>query len=138
MSDEHNKLTLTEPDKLTRDNLGRFVAGVSGNPKGRPKGAKNRLTLVREAIAESLTNDLAGDVHEILDKAKKMALKGDQQMIKLLLKDFILAPKEDEDEKGKGPGKIQISIKNLTVKPDAPVEKAVSDALEGEYSTSEE
>lgn len=27
-----------------RDNLGRFVPGVSGNPKGRPKGARTHLS----------------------------------------------------------------------------------------------
>jgi hypothetical protein len=35
---------------------GRFVAGVSGNPRGRPKGARNRLT---NSFMDLLANDVA-------------------------------------------------------------------------------
>jgi len=33
-----------------RDKKGRFKEGVSGNPKGKPEGAKNYLTQLEEAI----------------------------------------------------------------------------------------
>ena len=31
----------------TRDEAGRFIKGVSGNPDGKPKGAKNKFSFVR-------------------------------------------------------------------------------------------
>jgi len=35
-----------------RDEKGRFIIGVSGNPDGKPKGTKNYLTLLEEALEE--------------------------------------------------------------------------------------
>jgi Family of unknown function (DUF5681) len=36
----------TEPEKIGRQEDGRFRSGVSGNPAGRPKGARNRATRI--------------------------------------------------------------------------------------------
>ena len=48
-------------DKL--DNLKPFEKGESGNPKGRPKGAKNRSTIARYwlEVNQNLKNPLTGD-----------------------------------------------------------------------------
>jgi hypothetical protein len=35
-----------------RDEKGKFLEGVSGNPKGKPKGSKNYLTLLEEALEQ--------------------------------------------------------------------------------------
>ena len=37
------------PFKKGVDHPGKWVKGISGNPKGKPAGAKNKLTLVKEA-----------------------------------------------------------------------------------------
>jgi hypothetical protein len=39
-------------EKQARDEKGRFLEGVSGNPEGKPKGSKNQLTLLEEALIE--------------------------------------------------------------------------------------
>jgi hypothetical protein len=39
--------------KTDRDQTGRFLRGVSGNPGGRPKGALNRTTLAAMALLDS-------------------------------------------------------------------------------------
>lgn len=48
----------------SRDRAGHFMPGVSGNPNGRPKGSRNKTTLLVEALledeAESLTRALIG------------------------------------------------------------------------------
>jgi hypothetical protein len=48
-------------DKL--DNLKPFQQGSSGNPAGRPKGAKNRSTIARQwlEVNQSLKNPLTGE-----------------------------------------------------------------------------
>lgn len=48
-------------DKL--DNLKPFEKGESGNPNGRPKGAKNRSTIARYwlEVNQNLKNPLTGD-----------------------------------------------------------------------------
>ena len=55
----------------------KFKPGQSGNPKGRPKGAKNRYTEIRQ----TLINDLP----ELLEATKEAALSGDMTAMRLLL-----------------------------------------------------
>jgi Family of unknown function (DUF5681) len=43
----------------SRTQAGRFAAGHSGNPAGRPKGARNRATLAAEALLEDNAEALA-------------------------------------------------------------------------------
>lgn len=78
-------------DVVSKDNLGRFVKGVSGNPNGRPKGSKNRATIMRAFIEEALVRDAAPQVNDLLDVAMKLAKSGDVDMLKLLLGDFLRA-----------------------------------------------
>jgi hypothetical protein len=43
----------------------RFKPGQSGYPKGRPKGAKNESTLLKEILARKIENRSAGGVQKI-------------------------------------------------------------------------
>ena len=100
--------------QITRDNLGKFVKGVSGNPKGKPKGAKSRTTLLRLAIEEMLLRETSGSMPEIVAKALEMAKDGDRAVIKLLLGDVLKAARvqdrpEDDEEKGKTTIKVTIN-----------------------------
>jgi len=49
-----------------------FKPGKSGNPKGKPKGTKNKATVTREMLAQKLIDAL--DIIDI-EKAVKQALK---------------------------------------------------------------
>lgn len=55
----------------------RYKKGQSGNPAGKPPGAKSRFTLLREALAD--------DLPDLLDKTKQAALEGDMVAMRLLL-----------------------------------------------------
>lgn len=46
------------------DNLIRFKKGQSGNPKGRPKGSKNRSTVARKwlSVEQDLKNPITSEV----------------------------------------------------------------------------
>lgn len=74
--------TVKKKKSLPLDNLKPFVKGQSGNPKGRPKGAVNKASLLTNAAADVLTGD---DYRQIVLKMAEMAKQGDAQAAKLLL-----------------------------------------------------
>jgi hypothetical protein len=55
-----------------------FERGHSGNPNGRPKGSRNRITVALEELIEAQGEAL-------VEKAIKYALQGDSPMLRLLL-----------------------------------------------------
>ncbi len=64
-----------------------FQKGVSGNPKGRPRGARNKLTLLAEALLDGEAEDLVRTVIEL-------AKAGDVGALRLCL-ERILPPRKD-------------------------------------------
>jgi hypothetical protein len=64
-----------------------FAKGQSGNPNGRPVGARNRTTLAAEAL-------LDGEAEKLTRKAVALALKGNVACLRLCL-DRILPPRRD-------------------------------------------
>ncbi len=90
---------------------GRFVKGKSGNPAGRPKGSKNKITLMKLALEGDLRVQLQRDAAEILSKAIELAKQGDQAMIKLLVDKMIPTSKSLDDEPTKE--KVQVFIGRL-------------------------
>src|SRR5437868_3738530 len=64
-----------------------FRPGKSGNPKGRPHGARNRTTLAIERL-------LDGEAKAITRKAIEMALGGDATMLRFFI-DRIAPPRKD-------------------------------------------
>jgi hypothetical protein len=71
--------------KTDRDQAGRFVPGVSGNPIGRPKGALNRTTLAAMALLDS-------EAEMLTQRAIEAARGGDMSALKLVL-DRIIPPR---------------------------------------------
>ena len=55
-----------------------FAPGQSGNPNGRPKGARNKATIAAEAL-------LDGDAEAITRKIVEKALDGDMIALRLCL-----------------------------------------------------
>ena len=64
-----------------------FEPGQSGNPSGRTKGARNRVTLAMEAI-------LDGEAEALTRKAIEMALDGDGPAMRLCM-DRLCPPRKD-------------------------------------------
>src|SRR5262249_48958103 len=58
-----------------------FEPGQSGNPSGRPKGSRNRVT---KAIAA-----LDGHSEELIAKAVELAMDGDSAMVRALVATFV-------------------------------------------------
>lgn len=61
--------------------------GESGNPKGRPKGARNKTTLAVESL-------LQGQAEAVAQRAVEMALEGDAAMIRVVLDRVSPVPKD--------------------------------------------
>ncbi len=64
-----------------------FQKGRSGNPMGRPRGSRNKISLAAEALLE-------GQAEKLTQKAIDMALEGNQVALKLCL-ERILPPRRD-------------------------------------------
>jgi len=65
--------------------MGQFAKGTSGNPSGRPPGARNKATLAVEAMLE-------GEAERLSRKAIEMALEGNVVALRLCL-DRIAPPR---------------------------------------------
>jgi Family of unknown function (DUF5681) len=64
-----------------------FEPGLSGNPNGRPKGSRNRVTQAVEALIEGKGEALGA-------KAVEMALNGDASMLRVLLSTLVPTRRE--------------------------------------------
>jgi Family of unknown function (DUF5681) len=64
-----------------------FAKGQSGNPAGRPSGAKNKATLAAQALLE-------GEAEALTRKAVELAMQGNALALKLCL-DRVYAPRRE-------------------------------------------
>lgn len=71
-------MTILSPRATGRKQNGRFGERVSGNPTGRPKGARNRATHVADAL-------LDGEAIALVRKAVDLAKKGDVIALRLCI-----------------------------------------------------
>jgi phage I-like protein len=100
-----------------------FKPGESGNPAGKPKGARNKTTLAVEALLE-------GEAETLTRKAIEIAKSGDMQALRLCL-DRIAPARKDRH--------VPIDLPALDSAADAVKASAVIVAAlsEGELSPSE-
>ena len=97
---------LAENSKATQVKKGEKKPGA-----GRPKGSKNKKTLIEAAVQTALVNELEADAMEIYHKAAEMAKEGDKTMIKLFLQRLLPELKaEGGTESNKSIGGIQIVV----------------------------
>lgn len=115
---------------IVRTEDGKFPKGVSGNPAGRPKGSKNKITLLRESLELQLREQAAPDMAGVLHKATELALDGNPGMIKLLLE---LHMSKSAPEGGTGKEKVAITIN----RPDSASVNQYTQIEDAEYETIE-
>lgn len=116
---------------------GTFVPGKSGNPAGRPVGAKNKITLLRQGLELELREFAAPKMRAVLEKAFELALDGDRTMIKLLVEQHMAkAPAEDSGTVAERP---QINITGVSkVEVSAPSPASSEVAIEAPSSLGSE
>jgi hypothetical protein len=100
-----------------------FKPGQSGNPSGRPVGARNRATLAMEAL-------LDGDAEAIMRKAIELAKAGDAPSLRLCM-DRLMPARRDRH--------VAFKLPDLTVAGDAVTANAalVAAVAAGELTPSE-
>jgi hypothetical protein len=97
-----------------------YRPGQSGNPLGRPKGSKNRITLLKLQLEESLREQAAPQIAEVLQTAIDMALNERHPgMIKLLLELHMSKNAEQTDENADRKD-VTINLVGLQTAPTAP------------------
>lgn len=75
------------PETTVQKQKGRFKSGQSGNPAGRPKGARHKSTMAALALLE-------GEAQALTRKAIEEALGGNMVALKLCLERLVPAAKE--------------------------------------------
>lgn len=95
-------------------NKGQFPAGKSGNPRGRPKGSKNKATILREAMQNKADKMLSAQVPKVLKVVIEAAIAGDMQAAKMVLDRAVPVQKAAEGDSGASNNAVQITIQNLT------------------------
>jgi hypothetical protein len=90
----------TEPlaGELVRNDKGQFVEGVSGNKLGRPKGSKNRITLLKMQTEEAWRDRNQERLDLILDMIIGDALDGDKGARKMIFDAVISKAQVTEDK----------------------------------------
>lgn len=66
---------------------GRFQKGRSGNPKGKPKGARNKTTVIAQSLLE-------GEAEALVRKVVQLALDGDLTCLRICI-ERLVPPKKD-------------------------------------------
>ena len=107
--------------------------GQSGNPKGRPKGSKNKLSLLREAVLESAENIVLNNFEDIVRSTVELAKQGDATALKIVW-DRIIPAKRTVEEKVEGEDKLNISISIVGMEvSEIGGEKVKSDVVDAEF-----
>jgi len=105
---------------LQRTATGQFVRG--NQEGGRPKGAKNKITLLKLELEESVRSGSADDMQKVLQLIVKQALKGDHGSQKLVW-DATMSKQAIAEDKAAG-NKQQITVHTMNVR---------KDDIEGEF-----
>jgi len=122
---EEQNLENTRP-KQVKDEKGRWLPGVSGNPAGRPPGSKNFTTLFEKAVKEvakklGLGEDPGSVEIEIVKKGIQEALDGKYPFYKDILDRIYGQPIKTIDLTG-----------DLKIRKIQELEEKLKDILEGE------
>jgi hypothetical protein len=93
---------------------GKFPAGQSGNPGGRPKGSKNKITLLKLMGEEAARNRNMERAQEVIDLIYEQAMEGDKASQKLVWSAH-MSP-SSTDDKTQAKEKVEINITGQAAK----------------------
>lgn len=127
MSDEENLPDLpaesAEKPAIERDESGRFVKGVSGNPNGRGKGVKNRIKEIQLQHELALREYMSDPTRQLkvlhgLDNIFRIMEQGEDKdavaAAKLVFDRLMPKHSPAGEESGGGPRAVQVIIENNT------------------------
>lgn len=104
---------VTTAGKMVRNAEGQYIEGQSGNPAGRPKGSKNRITLLKMATEEAWRDRNQERLDLVLDMILGDALDGDKGARKMIF-DAIISKANVQEDKAAGQ-KQEIKVHRMIV-----------------------
>ena len=113
------------------DSTGRFLKGISGNPNGRPKGSKNKVTMLKLMVEEAVREDNADKMLQVANLIVNQALEGDKDSQKLVWASIMSKSAADNTVAGKESVQINISTTDSASKKAEIIE---NEADEAEYT----
>lgn len=87
----------------------KFPKGVSGNPAGRPKGSKNKVTLLRLMAEEAVRDRNLARMQEVAELIIEQALEGDRPSQKLVWASIISNSNTSEQTQAKEKFEINVN-----------------------------
>lgn len=99
-----------------RSSNGQFPVGISGNPKGRPKGSKNEVVALKADIELAMRQHVKPEkLMKVIEKVLNKAANGNMAAAKLVF-DYFLSRVSDNDDSGKEQPAIRVIVENATFK----------------------
>lgn len=102
-------LKAEEGKKLAARKAHYWKKGQTGNPAGRPKGARGKLTLLREAVLHNAEEMVLGSWEEVVQTTIALANNGDTTALKILW-DRVIPSKRAIDVNHNNNEKMSITI----------------------------
>jgi len=109
-----------------------WKAGQSGNPTGRPKGAKNKVTMLKQAVLLKAEELVLTNWEEVVQTTLTLAKEGDSTALKILW-DRMLPSVKAVDGNNSSKDKLNITINVQGMEVVADVENAGQDIEEADY-----
>ena len=110
-------MTEEQKGELVRTAEGKFVKGVSGNPAGRPKGSKNKITLLKMQAEEALREDNHETMLKVAQLIVAQALEGDRASQKLVWDALVSKGGASDEKDAKSQQRIQVNTMNVHGEP---------------------
>lgn len=99
-----------------RNENGQFPVGVSGNPKGRPKGSKNEVATLKADIELAMRQHVKPEkLMKVVEKVLNKAANGNMAAAKLIF-DYFLSRVSDGDDNNAEQPAIRVIVENATFK----------------------
>jgi hypothetical protein len=117
--------------QLIQNAKGQFVKGVSGNPKGRPKGSKNQVTLYKLMAEEAFRLRNQEAIDAVLDLILQSALDGDKAARKLVWDSCVSKANVPEDKSAGGAQKITVHRMEVTQTKESDIDNTTKEADNG-------
>lgn len=104
--------------------------GQSGNPAGRPKGVKNKITLMKQVLEGELRAQIGPEMAAVVAKALEMAKDGNEAMIKLFVDKTVPTTKAGDDSEPTD-NRIQIMVGKMPDRKEDAAVQVNGDKIDG-------